>query len=120
MPAKQSESNVLNPKLFKIWILAFDICLEIRNQDLGFAMNKKQLFLVHCFYALGASFDSFAGRQFNPLDIWVFSNFTSWIEFAAKLNKPGGHLRSLAANGTGSWHDSLFSFIFYLSESMIH
>ena len=53
---------------------------------------------MHCLYALGAGFDPFAGRQFNPLKIRVFSLFASWIVFAAKLNKPSGHLRTLAAN----------------------
>ncbi|KKS64773.1 MAG: hypothetical protein UV34_C0032G0009 [Parcubacteria group bacterium GW2011_GWB1_42_6] len=45
------------------------------------------LFRVHFLHALGASFDSFAGRQFNPLEIGIFSLFGGGIVFAAQFHK---------------------------------
>jgi len=53
---------------------------------------------MHCLDALGAGLHSFAGCQFNPLEIGVFSYFGRRIEFAAELNEPSGHLRALAAD----------------------
>ena len=50
------------------------------------------------FNALSASLDPFAGRQFYPLEIGVFSYCASWIVFSAKLDELGGHLRTLAAD----------------------
>jgi hypothetical protein len=47
---------------------------------------KTILFRVHFLHALGAGFGAFAGRQFDPLEIGIFSLFGGGIVFAAQFH----------------------------------
>ncbi len=55
-------------------------------------------FITQFFNALCAGFYSFAGKQNNPLEIWVFSLFDGWVVFSAKLLSLLNHHRSFFAD----------------------